>query len=68
MYKCPDCKIELTKDDIVDSAEVDAKGEGICYEVPVYQCPKCGAEYEKYLLNTLFLRPRTWIRRSNHGR
>jgi len=45
--KCPDCKIELTKDDYVESRFVDHKGDGVGYDVPVYQCPKCKCEFER---------------------
>lgn len=47
MKKCPDCKIELTKDDIVDSTFTDAKGDGIGYEQPIYECPKCGCQWDR---------------------
>lgn len=45
--KCPDCKIEITDEDEVDSNYIDPKGDGIGYELPVYKCPKCGCEYDR---------------------
>ena len=47
MKKCPDCKIELGKEDKVDSEYIDPKGDGIGYDIPVYKCPKCGVEYNE---------------------
>jgi hypothetical protein len=43
----PDCKIKITKEDVVDSNFVDAKGDGVGYEEPVYECPKCNCEFNK---------------------
>jgi predicted nucleic-acid-binding Zn-ribbon protein len=47
ILKCPDCKIGLGHDDLVDSALIDPKGDGIGYEIPVFKCPKCGVEYQE---------------------
>ena len=45
--KCPDCKIELTKEDKVGSEFVDLKGDRVGYDVPVYKCPKCECEFNR---------------------
>ncbi len=40
-YKCPDCKVELTHED----ERLSSSGE--MYEVKVYKCYKCGAEFDE---------------------
>ena len=45
--KCPDCKVTLTRNDIVDSNYVDPKGDGIGYDENVYRCFKCGCEWNE---------------------
>jgi transcriptional regulator NrdR family protein len=45
--RCPDCKIILTKENVVDSELVDPKGNGIGCEVPILECPKCGNKYNR---------------------
>lgn len=47
MKKCPDCKIELNEDDIVDSTFVDPKGDGIGYDIPVCKCPQCQCQWNE---------------------
>ena len=43
--KCPECQTILTNDDWVDEEHVDPKGDGVGYEMPVYNCPKCDIDF-----------------------
>ena len=46
MMRCPDCRFELTEDDIKD--HITGK-DGEEYECePYYKCPKCKVEFESY--------------------
>lgn len=40
---CPDCRTE--KIYFTEYRHIDPKGDGVGYEIKVYECPKCGGEF-----------------------